>query len=111
MGIGSIHYKADDIFKHFTNLADEKKLPSFEELEGHAKAVWRNFCSHRAAERALDPVGDPGNEDEHPKVTEWKNAVPLATRVWPASISSTAAKVGVCVRQLSPTRADFGTSD
>ncbi|KAI0745745.1 hypothetical protein C8Q76DRAFT_604373 [Earliella scabrosa] len=97
-----IHFGVDDILQHFTQCHAEGKLPSFEELEEHAKQVWRTFCTHRAAERALDPVGDRPDEEEHPNVVEWKKAVPLGTCSWPQPSSSNDGAVGVSTRKEGP---------
>lgn len=76
-----IYFKADDIFEHFKMLASAKKTPSFEELEEHARAVYRTFCTHHSAERALDPVADAPDDDEeeHPNTRRWKASVPLGS--------------------------------
>ena len=44
-------------------MAASGQTPSFEDLEAHAKAVYRTFCTHHAAERALDPVADVTDDD------------------------------------------------
>ncbi|KAI0742858.1 hypothetical protein C8Q80DRAFT_1273453 [Daedaleopsis nitida] len=73
-----IYYKTDDIFDHFKALASDNKIPSFEDLETHAKAVYRAFCTHHSGERALDPVQDAAStSNEHPNTTRWKAVVPL----------------------------------
>ncbi|KAI1787713.1 hypothetical protein LXA43DRAFT_863532, partial [Ganoderma leucocontextum] len=75
-----VHWATKDIFAYFTGLAASGHLPSFEKLEEDAKAVYRAYCTHRAGERALEPVGDVADSDdseEHPSVLAWKSSVPL----------------------------------
>ncbi len=76
-----MHYKVKgDFFDHFENLSAEKKIPSFEELERDAKAVYRAFCTAHAGERALGPVDDtPEDADEHANTLRWRSAVPLGS--------------------------------
>lgn len=74
----------EDLFEHFAALASRKKLPSYEELEIHARKLYRNYTSLRAQERALKgdhtfgaesiiPIGRPW-----PRQPENKDANPAA---------------------------------
>ncbi|CDO73524.1 hypothetical protein BN946_scf185013.g159 [Trametes cinnabarina] len=80
-----LYYKASDIFTHFTNLAHNKKLPSFEELESIAVKLYRSYCTQHAAERALDAVEDLATDIDHPRTCEWKANVPLGSAWTPPS--------------------------
>ncbi|KAI1783742.1 hypothetical protein LXA43DRAFT_902933 [Ganoderma leucocontextum] len=91
-----IHFKMSDVFKHFTDLATQKKLPSFEELETAAGKIHHAYCTQHASERALNPVGDIAEQDEHPNTRKWKESIPAGT-VWspPSSTVQDASAMAV----------------
>ncbi|KAI0746872.1 hypothetical protein C8Q80DRAFT_1321778 [Daedaleopsis nitida] len=80
------YYKSNDIFEHFKALASDGKTPSFEELETHAKAVYRTFCTHHSDASS--------KSDEHPNTTRWKEAIPLGSP-WTSGRAQPAASATV----------------
>jgi hypothetical protein len=55
MPLVRLHYCQDgsDLFHYFKNLANESKLPNFEDLEQAGKELYRKYTSSRAQQRAM----------------------------------------------------------
>ncbi|KAH9924136.1 hypothetical protein B0H21DRAFT_826787 [Amylocystis lapponica] len=79
-----IHFKQEDLFSYFHDLAARKQLPAFDDLKTAARELYRAYSSFRGAARALLSVEDRANGVQSP----WERTVPVGSP-WSSSLVAT----------------------